>query len=166
MRKFVCKVLSGLFIVGSFGVATETIISDSKLLYASYNGKFVCYKTLENIISGEYSVYLINKNRYDYNERKLELDDLKQLEFFDEFKIARQIEQNLNAKDNEIEKQLEDRYKKMRDIAIKMGCVGQDKKDKIKWKGNDSWWDPYDMESVTFDYSLKEVYEEILKELK
>lgn len=164
MRKFVSKILSCVMIFGGFALATQIEISDKKTLFDFRNKdkNFICYKHLEPILNGENEVKLSTSGwENSRTQTQLDLDNLKQDELFDEFKIAKEIVQKLDSKNDEIKKILKDRYQKMRTTAFKMGCVGEEK---VSIKDNYGFYVEH-IEKATFDYTLKEVYETILKEL-
>lgn len=186
MKKFISGVLSGVILSSAFMFAGPTTITNKNLLSVHHVGDndkiettmYVCYKPLDNIIKGEYSVYFVSEsddhhNESTFSEMQLELQQLKQMELFDEFKVAKELAQKLDKKNQEIEKMINDRNSKIRNIAFKMGCVTEDKikskrsggtsmKDVIKDATMD---DLESIESATFPNSLKEVYEAMSKEL-
>lgn len=176
--------------------ATPTTIDDPNLLDYSF-GKWnsyepddlemVCYKPLYSIAhykDGGNAKLNIENEAYHIkvdNESKFDLTDLKQLELFDEFKVAKQIAEKLDAKNTQTNEQLDSmikdfttkfankqdegvkQYEKLKEIALKMGCVT---KDKVKdFEPNDRR-DEVLRVNVTFPHSLKEVYTEMLKALK
>lgn len=164
MRKFIGSVVSGVVLSSVFLFAGPTTISDNGLLFVQ--NKYVCYKPLKKIINTDQVVYLKRDESY---ERLFNLEELKDIELFDEFKVARGIPQKLYEIDKKTENIINSEYLKIRDIVIKIGCVSVEKVE-LNGKRRSRDIEAFglyvdDIKSATFPHSLKEVYETISKEL-
>lgn len=179
------KLVSLALVCGSVSFATPTTITDQKLVYLPYQSQKVCYEGIGNYKIGECGErceYKFKAFELD-NEHNFELKELKEVDLFDEYKIAKELTQKLDKKDEETNKQMqaiaddfiakmkakyaeaESRYAKLTEIANKMGCVSIDK---AKGLELDDYYgvEVIKLESVTFPYSLKEIYTEMQKVAK
>lgn len=179
------KLVSLALVCGSVSFATPTTITDPKLVYSPYKSQKVCYKGIGNYEireCGERCEY--NFESFEvHNEERFMLKELKEVDLFDEYKIAKELTQKLDKKDEETNKQMkaiaddfvakmkakygevESKYAKLTEIANKMGCVEKDKAKGLEFDGYKGIHVDK-LESVTFPYSLKEIYTEMQKVAK